>query len=152
MKGGEAMIENFEGVGPRIQQLMDNLVMKQVDIVRETGISKNALSNYINGNRIPDNKALYTLSKFFNVSMEWILTGENTCFCDSKSFASSELNTLLSSDEIELLSLYRNLTEDGKLEMRMCARVKNEIIKKKTKKGSLSDLVNGEEAAAKINA
>ena len=71
---------------------------------------------------------------------------------DNKLIKSPELRSLLSSDELELLSLYRNLTDDAKLEIRMCTRVKNELSNKKSGKGSLSTYVNGEEAAAKMNA
>lgn len=145
------MFKSFEGVGLRIQELLDNLGVKQADVVRETGISKNALSNYVNGNRIPDNKALYALSKFFNVSMEWILTGKNIYSEDNKSLKSPELRVLLSSEELELLSLYRKLTDDARLEIRLCTRIKNEIMNKESGKGLLSTYVNGEDAAAKMN-
>jgi transcriptional regulator with XRE-family HTH domain len=69
------MIENYGEVGNRIQSKLNELGIKQVDAIKITGISKNAFSNYVSGNRIPDNKSLYKLSKFFNVSMEWLLIG-----------------------------------------------------------------------------
>lgn len=75
-KGGLTMNENFSGVGERIALLLSSLNTKQSEVYKAIDISKNAMSNYVNGNRIPDTKALYKLSKFFNTSMEWLLTGE----------------------------------------------------------------------------
>lgn len=68
---------DFSETGERIKFLMDLNNMKQIDICKMTGISKNAISNYINGNRIPDTVSLYKLAEHFNVSMEWLLTGKN---------------------------------------------------------------------------
>ncbi len=70
------MSENFRDVKTRITQKMDEFNLKQVDICKATGLSKNTVSNYVSGNRIPDALATYKLSKLFQVSMEWLLTGE----------------------------------------------------------------------------
>ena len=71
------MEPNFNDTGERVKFLMKLNNMKQIDICRKTGMSKNAISNYINGNRIPDTTALYKIAELFNVSMEWLLTGHN---------------------------------------------------------------------------
>ena len=58
------MIENFTDIGVRISDQMDKLDLKQVDICRITGISKNAMSNYVNGNRAPDTMAIYNCPRY----------------------------------------------------------------------------------------
>jgi transcriptional regulator with XRE-family HTH domain len=58
------MIENFTDIGVRISDQMDKLDLKQVDICRITGISKNAMSNYVNGNRVPDTMAIYNCPRY----------------------------------------------------------------------------------------
>lgn len=68
---------DFSETGKRIKFLMNLNDMKQIDICKVTGISKNAISNYISGNRIPDTVSLYKLAEYFSVSMEWLLTGKN---------------------------------------------------------------------------
>lgn len=67
---------NFLGVGDRIMQKIRERNLKQVDVARATDISKNAISNYISGNRIPDTEAIYKLASFFSVSIEWLLVGK----------------------------------------------------------------------------
>lgn len=71
------MNPDFSQTCIRIKFLMELNNMKQIDICRKTGISKNAISNYISGNRIPDTISLYKLAELFGVSMEWLLTGNN---------------------------------------------------------------------------
>lgn len=103
------MKENFKGVGSRLRQKIIALGITQSTLCKQTNLSKNAMSNYINGNRIPDTTAIYKLSKALSVSVEWLLTGKETvqaeppCNCDSeKSFAD---------EEIALISAFRELPE-----------------------------------------
>lgn len=71
------MEQYFSHTGDRIRFLMELNDMKQINICRCTGISKNAVCNYINGNRVPDTIALFKLAELFSVSIEWLLTGRN---------------------------------------------------------------------------
>ncbi|WP_142414763.1 helix-turn-helix domain-containing protein [Hathewaya massiliensis] len=66
----------FINVDKRLQSVIKMSNLKQIQVSREANISKNALSNYVNGYRIPDTLSLYKLSVILGVSMEWILTGE----------------------------------------------------------------------------
>ncbi|MEY8356921.1 helix-turn-helix transcriptional regulator [Lachnospiraceae bacterium 54-53] len=69
---------NANEIGNRIRLKIKESGLKQKDIVESSGISKAALSNYLNGNRIPDTEAIYKISKELDISIEWILTGEST--------------------------------------------------------------------------
>ena len=74
------MNENFHGVeiGNRIELKLKEFSLKQKDLVKLTGLSKNAISNYISGNRIPDTASIYKLSTVLKTSIEWLLTGDET--------------------------------------------------------------------------
>ena len=71
------MFENFNNIGKRLSEQMNRLNLKQVDICKITGLSKNAVSNYVNGNTIPDTLSIYKLSQALDTSIEWILTGKD---------------------------------------------------------------------------
>lgn len=104
------LIENFHGVGERISKKLDEMGLKQVDVCNAIRISKNAMSNYVSGKRIPDTLVIYKLSKFLSVSIEWLLTGEenelNICHSSENSSIIRDFNS-----DFELLSIYHQLTE-----------------------------------------
>lgn len=67
-----------EEVANRIKLRMNELGLKQKDIVETGDISKPAMSNYMNATRLPDTETIYKLSKILNTSIEWLLTGMDT--------------------------------------------------------------------------
>lgn len=88
-------------ISNRIVNRIKELGMKQKDICEKAGIAKSAMSNYMNGNRVPDTETILKLSNILEISIEWILTGE-----------SSNVNKVeLSMNEIELLSSFNKLPE-----------------------------------------
>jgi transcriptional regulator with XRE-family HTH domain len=46
------------------------------DVERETGISVGNISGWENGKNLPSAKALLKLAKLYNISIDWILRGE----------------------------------------------------------------------------
>ena len=74
----------------------------QKKVTEELGLSKNSITNYLNG-RIPESTILYKMSKLLNVSMEWLISGN-----DITNKVQSISN--LSEEEIHLITLYRKLT------------------------------------------
>lgn len=55
--------------------MMSERGLKPSGLARELGISHVAVKNYLEG-RIPEASQLLRMSKFFGVTMEWMLTGE----------------------------------------------------------------------------
>lgn len=114
------MIENFVNIGERLSTRMDELNLKQIDVCRMTGISKNAISNYVNNNRIPDTTSIYKLSKVLKVSIEWILGDwenlkpqnnfDGLLFFESEA-SYNDSNLTLTDDEINMILRHR----DGEL-------------------------------------
>ncbi|HHY72879.1 MAG TPA: helix-turn-helix domain-containing protein [Bacillus bacterium] len=111
------MNENFDGVGVRIAQKLNELGISQKDVYSVTGFSKTTMSNYVNGRRLPSTIELYKLSKFFSVSMEWLLTGEKPDH-QPASTPTIEKNFLpfvdLSPEDLEFIAKFRQLSERQK--------------------------------------
>lgn len=112
----------FTDVGYRINSRLKELGLRQLDICQETGLSTTALSQYCTGKRIPDTASLYKLAVILQVSMEWILTGENATTEDSNSphatLESIKLEQSLTCDgsplddgEADLIAMYRLLPD-----------------------------------------
>lgn len=68
-------IENASRVSTtpdRLREAMATREKKQVDIVRETGIDKGSISNYLSGRYEPKQEAIYKLAKVLDVSEMWL--------------------------------------------------------------------------------
>ena len=49
----------------------------QLKVAMDLSISREALSYYENGKRSPDLEMLYRLSRYFNVSIDYLITGKD---------------------------------------------------------------------------
>lgn len=87
-------------IGNRIKERQKQLGLKQKDLILKSDISKAAISNYVNGNRIPDTVAILKISIALNTTVEWLLLGKST-------------NVNLTSKEKELLEAYRTADQRG---------------------------------------
>lgn len=94
----------------RLKIALDIRGMKQADLVRMTGIDKGALSSYVKGTYEPKQKAIYLLSCALNVDEMW-LWGYDVEM-DRKPESSIPCCSLSSSEE-DLLSMFRELNEEG---------------------------------------
>lgn len=57
----------------RIKEMMQELNLRQSEICAKTGITKSALSNYINGTREPRQDALMMLSVPYGINPTWLM-------------------------------------------------------------------------------
>ena len=64
--------DRIDSTANRIRKAMQKANMKQIDIVRETGIDKGALSSYLKGKYEPKQDVIYKLAKVLNVSEMWL--------------------------------------------------------------------------------
>ena len=62
----------IESTANRIRTAMNKANKKQIDIVRETGIDKGALSSYLKGKYEPKQDVIHKLAKALNVSEMWL--------------------------------------------------------------------------------
>jgi transcriptional regulator with XRE-family HTH domain len=64
-------------VGSRIKSLRVRLALSQDQLCKEIGIKTSSLSRIENGNTDPSMSTIIALMQYFNVSSDWILTGED---------------------------------------------------------------------------
>ena len=57
----------------RIVEMMTILNIKQVDIVKRTGIPKSSLSNYLSGKRTPNQEQLSVISDPYGINPAWLM-------------------------------------------------------------------------------
>lgn len=69
-------------------------------VIQHLGMSKGSITSWKNG-VVPKGDSIIKLAEYFNVSIDYLLTGKIT-------------NDTLQDDELELLSLYRALSQSGK--------------------------------------
>ena len=68
------MKENLGLLGLKIIRKQKNL--NQLKVALDLNISREALSHYENGKRSPDVQMLRKLSEYFNVSIDFLINGE----------------------------------------------------------------------------
>lgn len=97
----------------RIRELRKakNITMKQLGAA--LGLAESTISQYENCKRQPDNVTLVKLSKYFGVSVDYILGAEKSTPTVAGKRAASE-DIQLSAAELELIRKYRRLDERGK--------------------------------------
>ena len=69
-------MSDFTQVAPfsaRLRDAMHAAGKKQVDLERETGIGRSAISRYLAGTYEPKNKPIYKLAKALDVSEQWLM-------------------------------------------------------------------------------
>lgn len=60
----------------RLQKCASSKGVNMAEISRETGLEHSSLSRYFSGASTPKSRDLLTLARYFGVSMEWLLVGE----------------------------------------------------------------------------
>lgn len=53
--------------------------LTQLKVAMDLNISREAISYYETGKRNPDLEMLITMSRYFNVSIDYLITGEDFC-------------------------------------------------------------------------
>ena len=100
---------DFSGIGRRINERLKEMGLKQTDLCRVTGLSTTAISQYCTEKRIPDTTSLFNISNVLNTSMEWMLIGDHSTNEDSTNEDSKCDGIPLSTDENDLIAMYRLL-------------------------------------------
>lgn len=60
-------------ISQRLRQAMDHTGKRQIDLVRETGLDRGAISSYLSGKYEPKQKAIYKLAMALDVNEAWLL-------------------------------------------------------------------------------
>ena len=92
------------------QKLLDEHGLKNADIARETGISNMTLSDWKKGKSTPKQDKLIQIANFFNVSLEYLMTGKESI----RNIAEAEEEILSDKRLVKALSLYMAQNEETK--------------------------------------
>ena len=57
----------------RLKELRNQFNLSQLDIARQFNVAQNTVSNWENGNRVPDAEMLRKIADYFNVSIDWLI-------------------------------------------------------------------------------
>lgn len=69
---------NTNKIGKMIKRERSRLGLTQAELGKKINVSKQTISNWENGNRIPDTFSLEKLSKIFGVTVDYLLGNEET--------------------------------------------------------------------------
>lgn len=67
-------------IGKRIQAVLEMQALDRADLAEKLGVSVSSVGHWITGKREPDNESLVKIAKFGNVTLDWLLTGEESTF------------------------------------------------------------------------
>lgn len=62
-----------ETFADRLREAMDKAGVKQIDLVKATGLDKGAVSSYLSGKYEPKQQAVSAMAKYLNVSELWLM-------------------------------------------------------------------------------
>jgi len=111
-------------IGERIKKLREALKISQADLAKSIGVSSGNVGDWERGRAKPGFDALLALSRFFNKSVDWLMTGKEPTYSDN--VFPEEI--ILSRQDIEMLPLshterfflkkLRKLTEKERSELK----------------------------------
>ncbi|KEI09317.1 hypothetical protein Z957_05305 [Clostridium sp. K25] len=131
-------MNNLNTLGDRIAFLRTEKSLTQralMDLLNFENLSK-----YEKNQREPKLELLIELANFFNVSLDWLITGE-----DKNVNSSNHILNELNDDEINIIKLYRHLDDRSKLKIEGMLEMK--VAESKENEKGLSIYQNGENAA-----
>lgn len=94
----------------RLRHLREDAGLKQIDIAKKLNLSGPAYGHYERGTRDPNLDTLISISKFYNVTTDYLLgISDITLSNNSSNIESEDVTSTYSETEIELIHYYRNL-------------------------------------------
>lgn len=109
----------------RIKESRNSLDLSQEELAQKLNVSKQTISNWENGNRIPDAQTLILLADIFDVSTDYLLgrtDDKSSILCDYNIFGNDIIlevskdvypNGLTKEEVIEKLRILKKLEELG---------------------------------------
>lgn len=111
-------------IAERIRELREALKLSQVDLAKKIGVSSGNVGDWERGRAKPGFDALLALSKFFDISIDCLMTGKDpTClsstYPDEIVLSRQDMEILpLSDTERGILKKFRKLTQKEQKETR----------------------------------
>lgn len=95
----------------RLREMMEHYHLNQTDLCKKTGLQKSALSNYLNGERLPRQDQISLIVDPFGINPSWFMGYDAPMFM-------SDVLQAQRPDEVELLEKYNSLNADGQEKVR----------------------------------
>lgn len=118
----------METLAEQLSILMEKNGLQGIDLAHSTAIDPSTVSRILKGKQMPKADTLYKIAQFFNVSMEYLLTGNCEYATDNET-----------DDEHQLAKYYRQMKTDDKKELLVIAKIKADKIKGQPITSSLSE-------------
>lgn len=106
----------MDSLTERLHHLMHQNNMKATELAKAASVNSSTISRILKGTQIPASDTLYKLAKYFNVSMEYLLTGETA----SQNCAYANLLPL----DNKLLQYFHGMSEEDQNELILIAQMK----------------------------
>lgn len=103
-------------ISSRIEFLLDKNNIRRADLVRATGVAEGTIRKWVNSPN-PSAESLYRIAKYFDVTVEWLLTGEGDEMLSKEKSLRDSGNTdivALNYQELKLIECYRSLETSEK--------------------------------------
>lgn len=99
-------------ISNRIDMVLTKNKLRRIDLSRNTGIPESTIRKWITGS-VPSVEAAYKVSKYLNVSLEWLVTGVEPAPSDK---------LVLNDKERELIEIFRHLDNRDQTSVLMLAQ------------------------------
>lgn len=106
----------MESMQERISDLLRKHRIKGIELAEATSVNASTISRILKGGQIPTAETLYRLALYFGVTMEYLLTGENT----ATDCAGAKRNP----DEDQLIQYYHEMSEADREDLLLIAEMK----------------------------
>lgn len=100
-------------IGSRIAYIRKKSELNQKEFAARLGISQGNLSDMENNKYSPSAATLLSVIRCFNVSIDWLLTGDGPVIIQVKKELEEELESL-TEKEIELLTIFEQIPDEQK--------------------------------------
>lgn len=98
-------------IGKRIKELRNEIKLSQKELAENIGVSRGNVGDWESEKSKPGADALFSISQFFNVTADWLLSGKES------GARISEQTPNISPSDIELLAKIHQLTDPEKLKI-----------------------------------
>lgn len=124
----------MDTIGKRIRYARKINKMSLTDVKNETGLSTGNLSELENDKFAPSSNALIAFRRLFNVSIDWILTGDSPMEIAKDEIVNESSEIYLSDEEKNLIKTYRKLDKEKKRDLQGFLQVVTTIKSEEEKK------------------
>lgn len=97
----------------RIQELLSIYGDRQFEMAKKTGLSKSAITRFVNGENIPNQESIDKIAKAYNVNPAWLMGYDVDMEKKSNKEIIKMLNMLTETDKDFVIKTIRYLAERG---------------------------------------